>query len=103
MTEVNKFLSVQTKSEMLVDVSHHDDKLNINVDIVFEKMPCEILSLDVQDVMGTHIVDISGSLFKKKLNSNGEVISQVSMLDNLHNRFDLVNKVKEGLNNKEGC
>jgi hypothetical protein len=45
---------------MLVDISHHDDRLNINVDIVFPRMPCEIISLDVQDVMGTHIVDVAG-------------------------------------------
>jgi hypothetical protein len=50
---------------MLVDISHHDDRLNINIDIEFPKMPCDVLSLDVQDVMGTHTVDIAGSLFKK--------------------------------------
>jgi hypothetical protein len=60
---------------MLVDISHHDDRLNINVDIDFPKMPCDILSLDVQDVMGTHVVDIAGSLFKKKLSKTGEVLS----------------------------
>lgn len=69
------------KSDMLVDISHHDDRLNINVDIVFPRIPCDILSLDVQDVMGTHIVDISGSLFKKRLSQEGKVLSQTSMLD----------------------
>ena len=82
---------------MLVDISHHDDRLNINVDIVFSRMPCDVLSLDVQDVMGTHVVDISGSLFKKKLTKTGEVLSQVSMLDHVQNRMDLLNKVKEEL------
>ena len=60
---------------MLVDISHHDDRLNINIDIVFPKMPCDVLSLDVQDVMGTHSVDISGSLFKKKITKTGDVVS----------------------------
>ena len=95
MTEVGKYMTVQTKSDMLVDVSHHDDRLNINVDIVFPRMPCDVLSLDVQDVMGTHIVDISGSLFKKKLSSAGDVLSSVSALDQVLNRMDLLNKVKE--------
>jgi hypothetical protein len=97
MTEVGRFLSVQTKSDMLVDISHHDDRLNINIDIVFPKMPCDVLSLDVQDIMGTHIVDISGSLFKKKLSKDGEVLSQTSALDQVHNRMDLMNRVKEEL------
>ena len=83
MTEVEKYLTVQTKSDMLVDISHHDDRLIINIDIVFPSMPCDMLTLDVQDVMGTHIVDISGSLFKKKLSKNGEVVSSISMLDQI--------------------
>jgi hypothetical protein len=97
MTEVGKYLSVETKSDMLVDISHHDDRLNINVDIVFPKMPCDVLSLDVQDVMGTHIVDISGSLFKKKLSREGQVLSSASALDNPMNRLDLLNKVRDEL------
>lgn len=103
MTEVSRYLSVQTKSDMLVDISHHDDRLNINVDIVFPHMPCDVLSLDVQDVMGTHIVDISGSLFKKKLSKTGEVLSSTSALDNIYNRLDLLNKVKEEIEQGQGC
>lgn len=66
---------------MFVDTSHHDDRLNINVDIVFPKMPCEVLSLDIMDIMGTHIVDIAGSLYKKRISQTGEFISETSMLD----------------------
>jgi hypothetical protein len=86
LSEISKYVSVETKSDMLVDISHHDDRLNINVDIVFPKMPCELLSLDVQDVMGTHIVDIAGSLFKRRLSQKGEFISETSMLDMIQNR-----------------
>ena len=103
MTEVAKYLSVETKSDMLVDISHHDDRLNINVDIVFPHMPCDVLSLDVQDVMGTHIVDISGSLFKKKLNRDGQVLSSSSALEAPQNRLDLLNKVREELEAGQGC
>ena len=96
-------MTYQTKSDMLVDISHHDDRLNINIDIVFPKMPCDVLSLDVQDVMGTHVVDIGGSLFKKKISQDGEVISQTSALDQVHNRMDLMNRVKEEIDAKQGC
>ncbi len=103
LTEVSRFLTYQTKSDMLVDISHHDDRLNINIDIVFSKMPCDVLSLDVQDVMGTHVVDIAGSLFKKKIDKDGNVISQTSALDQIHNRMDLMNRVKEEIDEKQGC
>jgi len=88
---------------MLVDISHHDDRLNINIDIEFPKMPCDVLSLDVQDVMGTHTVDIAGSLFKKKISKTGEVLSSVSALDVVQNRLDLLNKVKEEIDAEQGC
>lgn len=103
MTEVGKYMTVKTKSDMLVDISHRDDRLNINVDIVFPKLPCDIVTLDVQDVMGTFIVDISGSLFKKKLSRTGEVLSSVSALDRMQNRMDLLMRIKEELDYEQGC
>ena len=53
--------------------------------------------------MGTHVVDIAGSLFKKKISQDGEVISQTSALDQIHNRMDLMNRVKEEIDGKQGC
>lgn len=47
LAEFGEFITIDTKSEMMVDIRHHDDRLNINIDIVFPKMPCEILNLDV--------------------------------------------------------
>lgn len=39
-------------------------------------MPCSILSLDVQDVMGSHTVNIHGTLNKIKLDKNGNVLGE---------------------------
>lgn len=90
MSEVSSYLAVETKSNMLVDISHHDDKLNINIDIVFPSIPCDVMSLDIQDIMGTNIVDIGGSLFKKRLGSKGEFLSQISALEKGKFRSDLL-------------
>lgn len=48
-------MTVEAKSNMFVEEKHHDDRLNINVDIIFPKMPCEVIGLDIMDIMGTHI------------------------------------------------
>jgi hypothetical protein len=56
---------------MLVDVSHKDDTLNINIDIMFPKMPCELITLHAEDIMGHHVTNISGSLFKRKYSKEG--------------------------------
>ena len=85
---------------MLVDISHDDDRLHINVDIVFPKMPCDLITLSVQDVMGTNIADIYGSLHKKRISQTGEVLSQTSIFDALRDRHDMLNTIKEELEAK---
>jgi len=58
--EIIDYMKVDNRSYILVDTRHHDDRLNFNVDIVFPRMPCEVITLDIMDVMGTNIVDIAG-------------------------------------------
>ncbi len=50
--------------------------MNINIDIDVVRLPCSILSLDVQDVMGTHYVNLHGSLTKYRLDQNGKIIGE---------------------------
>jgi len=51
-----------------------DDKLPINLDIVFPSMPCDPLSIDLVDVTGVHIVDIEGKLEKLRLDKDGNLL-----------------------------
>jgi len=46
-------------------------------------MPCEVLTLDVQDVMNMHITDIRGEVDMRWLSSDGTVIGSSSMIDYL--------------------
>lgn len=88
---------------MLVDITHHDDQLNINLDIVFPKMPCDVLSLDVQDVMGTHMGDVRGNLQKKRLSQDGTVLTVSSVLEAKQQRSQLLQTVKDEITEKQGC
>merc|ERR1719174_569285 len=67
------------ESEMFIDESRTEEKLQINLDITMPSMPCEILSFDAQDVMGSHEVDAHGNLFKERLTSKGDVIGREEM------------------------
>jgi hypothetical protein len=40
-------MKANSKAELVIDMSHRDDFVNVNIDITFYKMPCDILSLDV--------------------------------------------------------
>lgn len=82
ITEIMQYLTVDIRSNMLVDVSHREDILHINIDIFFPKMACDIITLDVEDVMGTHVVDVQGQLFKRRISKDGEFLSETNMFDN---------------------
>lgn len=66
-------------NEMFIEKSSTEEKLQINLDIVFPALPCELLSFDAQDVMGSHEVDAHGNLYKERLTSKGDVIQREEM------------------------
>ena len=74
--------------------------MNVNIDIIFPYMPCDILSLDVQDIMGTHKSDVMGELYKIRLDQHGKVISTESALEKNQYRDSIKKRVREELDAK---
>ncbi len=50
------------------------------MDIVFPRFPCDILSLDAQDIMGSHSVNLEGDLKKNRLDAHGNVLEELKAL-----------------------
>jgi len=65
----------------MIDVNSGEEKLHINLDITLEKVPCDILSLDIVDVTGVHVVDIEGKLYKHRLDETGKEIEMIKHVD----------------------
>ena len=101
LTELAEYLSVTTTSEMFVDINRGGEKLSINIDLVFPKFPCSLMSLDAQDVMGSHIVDIEGTLNKRRLDRDGRLLTEESMLG--ASKTQDAAAIKSQLTNGEGC
>lgn len=76
VSELNSYMEVKIGNEMYIDVNRGGEKLVINIDIELVRLPCSILSVDVQDVMGSHSVNLHGSLVKSRLDAKGNVISE---------------------------
>merc|ERR1719401_2948911 len=76
VSELSVFMRRNWESEMFIDESKTEEKLQINLDITLPAMPCELLSFDAQDVMGSHEVDAHGNLFKERLTSKGDFIAR---------------------------
>jgi len=47
--------------------------LQINMNISAPRLPCAVVSIDAQDVMGSHVVDVGGKLHKTRLAEDGSV------------------------------
>jgi len=66
-------------------------------------MPCDILSLDLQDIMGTHKTDVMGELFKHRLSPTGRVISTEQVQDKNDWRGSIKERVKKEMDDQQGC
>jgi hypothetical protein len=100
-SELAEYLKVTTQTEMYVDVNRGWDKLTINLDVTFSKFPCGILSLDAQDVIGTHLVKLEGNMLKTRLTAEGTSIGDEDALTDSY-RVD-IEGIKRQLDRKEGC
>lgn len=100
--EFSRYFQIQTKSEMLVDMTEGSDKITINFDITFPSLPCVILSLDVADSMGGHSFNLEGTVTKKPLDSIGN-IKEEFIQDYSTNRDGLYERVKKDFDEKNGC
>lgn len=50
-SELQYYMSTEVTPELFVDTSRNE-KMRINLDIVFPNMPCAYLSIDVMDISG---------------------------------------------------
>jgi hypothetical protein len=116
VTELLVFLQPRWESEMFIDESRTQEKLQINLDVTLPALPCEVLSFDAQDIMGSHEVDAHGNLYKERLTSKGDVIgrediktSHYGATSGLSRHYSFgydngdVDRIRNMVNSGEGC
>ncbi|KAH9690792.1 Endoplasmic reticulum vesicle transporter protein [Citrus sinensis] len=72
-SELRLYLNAVTETKLLVDTSR-GETLRINFDVTFPALPCSILSVDAMDISGEQHLDVKHDIFKKRLDSQGNVI-----------------------------
>jgi len=77
--------------------------VQINIDIDLLKVPCHILSVDVEDVVGSHVVDFEGDLKKRVIDQDGKIYEVLDAKDRAHDTATVLNKTITDLNLKRGC
>jgi len=73
VTNFSAFLTVDTKTSIVLDASQ-EKKLQINFDVTLHHLPCRFASLDIVDVMGTHLQNVSANIIKTRIDSQGKVM-----------------------------
>ncbi len=68
--ELVDFLTPMRTKTMAVDDAR-GEMLAVDVDVVFPRMPCQMLYVDAYDASGKHEVDVRGQLIKTRLDAAG--------------------------------
>lgn len=103
ISELKTYLAHDTKSDLISSEAHTSDKFKINLNIEFPFMPCDIIALNVEDTLGTRIIDYYGELHKERLSSDGKVLSIESWAEKNSMRKELLSRVREELDANQGC
>jgi len=85
---------------MFVDRNDPDEAFNVEIDIVLPHIPCQLLSLDAEDIMGNHIEDLHGTLEKVRLSKGGQALAKEAALQGAPASSETA---LEALKNQEGC
>lgn len=70
ISEFSGYLSVEEHSEMFVDTAQGSNKIRVNLDIDFPRLPCDVFALTLQDIAGSHSYDFEGDLLKVRLSKD---------------------------------
>lgn len=104
--EYQKFKEVYTTSEMTADINSDSSHLSVNIDMILHDVPCHIVSLDVQDIMGTHSSKFDSQLKKYRTNQSKQMIGEYTEPksdDSLNTSQPQLEEVKNALKDQEGC
>ncbi|KAJ3284789.1 Endoplasmic reticulum-Golgi intermediate compartment protein 3 [Rhizoclosmatium sp. JEL0117] len=73
LSEFTDWRTMQVNPSLDVDIARKE-KMEINLNITFPKIPCFMLSIDVMDVSGEHQNDVDHSMMKGRLTPDGKHI-----------------------------
>ncbi|KAI0771208.1 Sec1-like protein [Trametes elegans] len=85
---------VNVDTSIIVDRSR-GEKLTVNMNVTFPRVPCYLLSLDVMDISGETQSDITHNILKTRLDERGVPVPN-SVITELQNDLDRINGQRQG-------
>lgn len=94
--EYNDYTSIITRPELVVD-KDINKKLDINLDISFPNLPCDVLTLDILDITEELQVDILKSGFEKfRIVDGEEILDSSPLMGNEMSLLEMAKGLKQG-------
>jgi|EP00900_Chrysochromulina_parva_P000305 thiol-disulfide isomerase/thioredoxin len=72
-TNFSAYLTVTQSTSIVLD-SSDEKKLQLNFNVTLHHLPCRFVSLDIVDVMGTHLQNVSANILKTRVDAEGAVV-----------------------------
>lgn len=74
IAELTSYLSIEVTEMLFVDSTSAEQRVDINFDIAFHKLSCDLISVDVMSLSGENQDSIEDDIFKQRLDSTGAEI-----------------------------
>lgn len=72
-TNFSQYLTLTTQTSIVLD-SSDEKKLQLNFNVTLYHLPCRFASLDIADVMGTHLQNVSSNILKTRVDASGAIL-----------------------------
>lgn len=90
--EFMDYRRVNIDTSIVVDKSR-GEKLTVNMNVTFPRVPCYLLSLDVMDISGETQRDITHNILKTRVDKSGKSVPD-AVISELRNDLDKMNEQK---------
>lgn len=103
MFEISAYFDDKITSVLEIEQIDPSSKMYINMDIDFPSCPCDVLSLDIQDEMGSHLVDVGDTLKKVRRNQPTGTTDIVASAIGNPNIQNPIERAIKSFESGEGC
>ena len=99
ISSLNEYLSTSTVSQMLIDDSPSEEQLKISFIIEFPYVPCELIYMDIQDIIGFSAENLKDNFERNRI-INGVVEKTIVEINERDITYE---NIKARIEQKEGC
>jgi hypothetical protein len=103
MFEISAFFDDKITSVLEIQQMDPSEKMFINIDIDFPACPCDVISLDIQDEMGSHLMNVGDTLKKIRKNYSKGYTDVVMSAIGTADVKNPIERAKAAFESGEGC